>query len=236
MVSESKRKIKSLILVYSALIIITLIILFLIVLFSPKNWIKEDFGLEDIYKRFNDSLSSIKGGILTKGNKTIGESCSNDKDCSICKLCDSSIKECVEMDKEIDPDYCEPGVYDGYKSSGEFICVSGICAYKGCMPDCRIDYKTFKQCGPDGCNGNCGECRENEVCTKEGLCENDSSIVNRTEINDSEDNLSQDINKIEKPREKINYVFIVLIILIISGLLFVLFLIRYKVKKMIEKN
>ena len=40
------------------------------------------------------------------------------------------------------------------------------CEALNCDPDCSA-----KECGDDGCGGDCGTCDANSVCTSEGVCE-----------------------------------------------------------------
>lgn len=55
------------------------------------------------------------------------------------------------------PDCCNPAC-----ETGE-VCVSGDCM---CAPQC-----VGKECGPNGCGGQCGSCGEGETCSVGGLCE-----------------------------------------------------------------
>ena len=50
--------------------------------------------------------------------------------------------------------------YDGYDAMGSslFYCIP-------CTPDC-----TNRACGPDGCEGYCGDCNANQVCDATGQC------------------------------------------------------------------
>lgn len=56
----------------------------------------------------------------------------------------------------------------GYYCGGSGVDPDGIyapdCLYGPCTPDCH-----GKECGGDGCNGNCGDCAEGEVC-RSGSC------------------------------------------------------------------
>jgi hypothetical protein len=45
------------------------------------------------------------------------------------------------------------------------LAVAGAAKPKKCKPKCK-----GKQCGPDGCKGKCGKCKQNESCTKGGKC------------------------------------------------------------------
>ena len=57
---------------------------------------------------------------------------------------------------------CQECCTDGHCPSGK-TCQDGRCT--GCQPDCQ-----GKECGPDGCDGNCGACPSGQSCNGQGRC------------------------------------------------------------------
>jgi len=69
-------------------------------------------------------------------------------ECSGCETDDVVEEEILEG--------CNPTCSPGYE------CKDKVCV---CIPQC-----TGKQCGPDGCGGQCGTCLPNQMCDEKGLC------------------------------------------------------------------
>jgi hypothetical protein len=57
-------------------------------------------------------------------------------------------------------------VVDGYGNQSNVEGPYSLSIASACVPHCK-----FKECGPDGCGGSCGECEGFSVCSDEGLCE-----------------------------------------------------------------
>ena len=57
-------------------------------------------------------------------------------------------------------------VVDGYGNVSNVFGEYTLDITPACIPQCK-----FKECGPDGCGGVCGECDATLVCSEEGLCE-----------------------------------------------------------------
>lgn len=119
----------------------------------------------------NNSMPCDDGNECTAGDSCVGGACEPGSPLD----CDDG-SECTE-------EWCEPNsgcqsvpVSDGSMclSNGfESACLSGTCV---CVPDCL-----GKECGPDGCDGDCGSCVDGNFCTLDecvgGACDHQVKVA-----------------------------------------------------------
>ncbi|MEM0465674.1 MAG: hypothetical protein QXW97_03170 [Candidatus Pacearchaeota archaeon] len=176
------------------------IIIILFFILSSSNIKKNDKN------DFFGSLPSLIGkpSNIYDSKSGIGKFCNEFEDnCAGCLKCDPILKKCVEMNEEIDPDFCKEGLYEGTLALGkDCMCISGVCGCRECIPNC-----SNKECGPDGCGGSCGECSEGLVCNNEGKCEiNYNNHLEKNNLEKKEDINLLKISNCKKCPENSSYI------------------------------